>query len=82
MINIIDTIAYQIEILAASIGKALSFMVAIANQIEFNLYSAETDSLSFHLTTNNIHDNHLIIFVLNSNVTIIFHMLHMDAGWG
>ena len=84
VINVIDTIAYQIEILAAIypvIDETLSFMVtrtaAIRIRFQFNFYFDGTDSLSFYYTTNGMYDFCPIVFVFISMVAIIFGTDHV-----
>ena len=84
MIDLIDIITYQMEILVAIfafICETSSFMVihcAVKHtQVEFNLYSDETDSLTFYLIANNIHNLHLIMPVFNSIASIIAGIDHV-----
>ena len=84
VINVIDTIAYQIEILAVSvpvIDETLSSMVtrtsAISIRFQFNLYLDGTASLSLYFITIDIYDFCPIVFVFISMVAIRFRADHI-----
>ena len=77
MINVIQSIARQMEILVAfyEVIGAISFMISYTAVIDiwiyFNLSLDKTHSLSFYLITCSIYDLHLIMLIFNLIDTII-----------